>query len=119
MADNREVHPNSNVNNENILHMDQVQDPAETRKRKLNDPPSLPVKKRKFERFDIASNSQSWQLPDELKEYAMKAINRYLPEKDVQENIIEDCPVPSNLVIKKEMDLHFKNNQNKKDLVLF
>jgi len=88
MADNREVHSNSNENNENIPHMDQVQDPADTRRRKLNEP-SLPVKKRKFERFDIASTSnnsaQSWQLPDELKDYVMKAINRYLPEKDVQE----------------------------------
>jgi len=87
MADNREVHTYSNENNDNISHIDQN---LKT-KTKLNEP-SLSIKKRKFERFDIPSNNsaQSWHLPDELNYYATKAINRYLPEKDVQENI-EDC----------------------------
>ena len=110
MAYDREVHPDSNENNENYPQMYQVQDPMDTRKRKLNEPVS-PNKKRKFERFDIAgSNSaQSWQLPDELTDYAMKAINRYLPDKDIQENILEEYPIPSNLILKKEIDLHFKD----------
>ena len=53
----------------------------------------------KSHRFQIISKSESykWELPGEIADYVNHQFECFIPEKDVEENLLELQPVPKNV----------------------
>ena len=57
------------------------------------------AKKAKIERFDLKVGTSQWKLSKELAEYANKKLDIYIPEKQIEEGILKEFPIPSNIII--------------------
>ena len=64
----------------------------------------------KFARFTVASNKsqKDWKLPSEMKKYARKNFNSHISDKELEESILDDNPVPSNFMVPRALDVFFK-----------
>ena len=85
----REDHPGNTTAH---TKKDQNQDPVSNVNPELEPPP----KKRKVERFDLSSH------------FCDKNVNIFLPEKQLQENILDENSIPANISATKEIDLYMK-----------
>ena len=68
------------------------------------------AKKAKIERFDLEVDTSQWKLSEELAEYANKKLNIHIPEKQIEEGIMKEFPIPSNIIIQKELDAFMKHH---------
>ena len=57
-------------------------------------------------RFRVVSKEEEhkWDLPSDMALYANKYFHEYVPEKDIQEKILDQDPVPSNITEHKKLD---------------
>ena len=53
----------------------------------------------KIPRFRAKSSEvkNKWKLPSDMAKYVNKHLSKYIPEKDIQDSILEESPVPSNV----------------------
>ena len=93
---------------------DQDKDPKR-RIEEIKDLEGIPeVKKQKIDRFEIEEITNEWELPDELAAYAKKYMNCFLTEKQIEEAIGKEFPVPSNVSIEKELDSYLRSILNER-----
>jgi len=106
----RENHPGNTTTHTK----DQNKDSVSKNTSELEPPP----KKRKVERFDLstAEAENKWELPEEMATYATKMCNIFLPEKQLQENILDENPIPANISATKEIDSYMKAILHEKGL---
>jgi len=66
-----------------------------------DDPVPIP-----FKRFRLIAKKveNNWKLPDEMAEYMKDNIETFIPEKDIQEGILEKDPIPTNIPKSKKFD---------------
>ena len=58
------------------------------------------------ERFQITPKAEKskWKLPSDMADYANRQFEVYIPDKDIEENVLENHPVPSNIQEVKSVD---------------
>jgi len=64
----------------------------------------------KVERFYLTQDlEQTWQISYELAKLALNQMNTFITDKQMKENILEQYPIPSNIIIKKDVDMYMKS----------
>jgi len=66
---------------------------------------------KKLQRFELVADSNSensWEIPEEMRDYTHKYMNLHLQNRDIKEKILEEHPIPTNLKPIQELDSHIK-----------
>lgn len=53
-------------------------------------------------------------MPENMAEFTLKLMNVYIPEKRLNDNILEENPILGNVIAKKEIDANMKTILNEK-----
>ena len=80
-----------------------------------------PIKRQRFEPSTSKMYDSTWDLPDDLAEYVNDKISTHMKDSDLQEAILLENPIPSNVWKCKKLDSSFKElleEQSKKPIVL-
>ena len=80
-----------------------------------------PAKRQRFEASSSKSSHSKWDLSDDLAGYLNDKIVSFVKDSDLQESILIDNPVPSNIVRTKRLDTAFKEilEEQHKKAILF
>jgi hypothetical protein len=67
--------------------------------------------------FDLTKHhlEQTWEISGELATRALNQMNTFISDKQMKKNILKQYPIPSNIMIEKDVGLYMKLNHTDKN----